>query len=212
MSRVTARTGGSVAGLPFLQLDQLVMFNPELTLKLFSWLGKHAMSLVGTRGKRSSVGSSKHASAPAEEQAAEDTAGSSSIEGSFRDGSSSMKRSGMESFWLMKMKAQESKVQEASKLQEVSEALKEKEEEAELATAQAQRSISSYKVLYAGQQRKVEEMAAAKAKLEEELNDIKEKQVEKLKRQIDDAKKRESDGVEYQSKLLKLLKTLSEKV
>ena len=52
VTRVTSKKGGILAGLPWEQLDQTVIFNTPLALKLFSWLGKKGMSLIANGGRR----------------------------------------------------------------------------------------------------------------------------------------------------------------
>ena len=237
-SRVSAKQGGIIAGLPWESLDQVVVYNSDLTLKLFSWLGTHAMSVIrgGSKPDPSkpdpftlleSVGGDEDAGggegAGGAETGAETGADGADGAGDAeagnrvaalpnRRGSAGKGQGQMETFWLLKLQAQEAKMNDKKGILEKQEALKQKEEEVDLLMNKTQHSVSNYKVLYARQERKLEEKEAERAKLETELLEVREKELSKIEEKLEKSKKRVQESLEYEQKLLVAVKKLAEKV
>ena len=211
-SRVSAKQGGIIAGLPWESLDQVVVYNSDLTLKLFSWLGTHAMSVIrgGSKPDPSkpdpftlleSVGGDEDAGggegAGGAETGAETGADGADGAGDAeagnrvaalpnRRGSAGKGQGQMETFWLLKLQAQEAKMNDKKGILEKQEALKQKEEEVDLLMNKTQHSVSNYKVLYARQERKLEEKEAERAKLETELLEVREKELSKIEEKLEE--------------------------
>ena len=208
-SRVAVKESGIIAGIPWEPLDEIIRDDPDLTLKLYSWLGKHAMSVIARKSK--------------DEDAQEDAGESNPIGDADApaydtENEGSMKASGkkqMESFWLLKMQAQEAKTTHRRELTEKREELQQKEDELDQRIQELQRAVSNHRVLYARQERKVEEKEAQRQKLEEELQeaqDLRAHETAKLEGALERAKKRELEQGELQQKLNGTIRLLSAKL
>ena len=138
---IFAKSGGVLAGLPWDDLNGIAAYNPDLTLKLFTWLGAKGINLVsGAMAKRAAAAEaaerrSRNGSAEFATQT-DPPAGLTEVTDAESSGNkdkaaptnspeteTERRIAGvrqMETFWLMKMKAQETKMQEVRAEREAS--------------------------------------------------------------------------------------------